>query len=177
MDLNDRLYRILGLPKRALSLRSIVLVASFSVIATVITIGTWVWIGITNEQYSQLDRRLDSISSLGDVTTLLSSALNDHTDEPAANGGLVRTARIAGSTVSAPDDIVLPEFPDGFATTTINGVKYRVRTFSAGQASVALGAPTAETEHQIDAQHRRVLLICGGVIGGTAIVGWIISAS
>ncbi|MGJ6122227.1 HAMP domain-containing sensor histidine kinase [Mycolicibacterium sp. Y3] len=176
MDLNDRLYRLLGLPKRALSLRSIVLVASFSVIATVITIGTWVWIGITNEQYSQLDRRLDSISSLGDVTTLLSSALNDHTDQLAANGGLVRTARIAGSTVSAPDDIVLPEFPDGFATTTINGVKYRVRTFSAGQASVALGAPTAETEHQIDAQHRRVLLICGGVIGGTAIVGWIISA-
>ncbi|MHA3019448.1 sensor histidine kinase [Mycobacterium sp. BMJ-28] len=176
MDLNDRLYRLLGLPKRALSLRSIVLVAAFSVIMTVITIGTWVWIGITNEQYSQLDRRLDSISSLGDVTTLLSSALNDHTDEPAPNAGLVRTARIGGATVSAPEDIVLPEFPDGFATTTINGVEYRVRTFSAGQASVALGAPVAETEHQIDSQHRRVLLICGLVIGGTAVVGFVISA-
>ncbi|MDX1870862.1 HAMP domain-containing sensor histidine kinase [Mycolicibacterium sp. 120266] len=176
MDLNDRLYRLLGLPKRALSLRTIVLAASFGVVATALTICTWVWIGITNEQYSQLDRRLDSIGSLGDVTTLLSSALNDHADEPTANGGLVRTARIAGTTVSTPSDIVLPEFPDGFATTTINGTDYRVRTFSAGQASVALGAPTTETEHQIDAQHRRVLLIGGGVVGGTAIVGWIISA-
>jgi two-component system sensor histidine kinase PrrB len=176
VDLNDRLYRALGLPKRILSLRSIVVAAALGVVTTVIIIGTWVWIGITNEQYSQLDRRLDSISSLGDVSSLLSTAMKDDADAPEADPDLVRTARIGGATVSIPADVVLPEFPDGFATTTINGTEYRVRTFTAGQASIALGATLTDTERQIDNQHRRVLLISGGVIGGTLVVGWVISA-
>lgn len=176
MDLNDRLYRMLGLPKRILSLRTIVIVAALGVVITVLTICTWIWIGITNEQHSQLDRRLDSISSLGDVSSLLSTAMKDDADAPEADPDLVRTARIGGATVSIPADVVLPEFPNGFATTTINGTEYRVRTFAAGQASIALGATLTDTERQIDAQHRRVLLIGGGVIGGTLVVGWIISA-
>lgn len=176
MDLNDRLYRALGLPKRILSLRSIVVAAALGVVTTVIVIGTWVWIGITNEQYSQLDRRLDSISSLGDVNSLLSTAMKDDADAPEADPDLVRTARIGGATVSIPADVVLPEFPDGFATTTINGTEYRVRTFTAGQASVALGSTLTDTKRQINSQHRRVLLISGGVIGGTLVVGWVISA-
>lgn len=176
MDLNDRLYRALGLPRRILSLRTIVVAAALGVVATVIIIGTWVWIGITNEQYSQLDRRLDSISSLGDVSSLLSSAMKVDADAPEGDPDLVRTARIGGATVSIPADVVLPEFPDGFQTTTINGTEYRVRTFTAGQASVALGSTLTDTERQINSQHRRVLLISGGVIGGTLVVGWIISA-
>jgi histidine kinase len=176
VDLNDRLYRALGLPKRILSLRTIVVAAALGVVATVIIIGTWVWIGITNEQYSQLDRRLDSISSLGDVSSLLSSAMKVDADAPEGDPDLVRTARIGGATVSIPADVVLPEFPDGFQTTTINGTEYRGRTFTAGQASIALGATLTDTERQINSQHRRVLLISGGVIGGTLVVGWIISA-
>jgi len=58
---------------RVLSLRTIVIVAALSVVVLVLTRGTWVWIGVTNDQYSQLDRRLDSLSSLGDVSTLLNS--------------------------------------------------------------------------------------------------------
>ena len=75
MTLNDRLYRLLRLPMPVLSLRTIVIVAALSVIAVVITIGTWVWIGVTNDQYSQLDRRLDSLSSLGGVN----AETNPHT--------------------------------------------------------------------------------------------------
>jgi two-component system sensor histidine kinase PrrB len=175
--LNDRLYRLLRLPMPVLSLRTIVIVAALSVIAVVITIGTWVWLGITNDQYSQLDRRLDSVSSLGDVSTLLHSALHPGTDQPAPDGGLVRTVRIGAQTVSVPGHIVLPKFDNGYATTTINGVQYRVRTFAAGQASVALGAPVAEAQHRINELHLRVLLICGGVIVGTFLVGgvmWLI---
>jgi signal transduction histidine kinase len=172
---DDRLYRLLRLPMRVLSLRTIVIVAALSVVAVVITIGTWVWIGITNDQYSQLDRRLDSVSSLGNISTLLSSTQHANTDQPMPDGSLVRTARIGGATVSVPSDIVLPKFDNGYANTTINGVQYRVRTFAAGQASIALGAPVAETQRQINALHLRVLLICGGVIAGTALVGWVIS--
>jgi two-component system sensor histidine kinase PrrB len=171
----DRPHRLLRLPLRVLSLRTIVIVAALSVVVLVVTLGTWVWVGITNEQYSQLDRRLDSVSSLGDVSTLLNSALHTNTAQPTPEGSLVRTARIGGSTVSVPSDIVLPQLANGYANTTINGVQYRVRTFTAGPASIALGSPLAETQRRIDALHLRVLLICGGVIGGAVLVGWVIS--
>ena len=91
------------------------------------------------------------------------------------DGSLVRTARIGGVTVSVPSSIVLPELGTGYATTTIGGVEYRVRTFAAGPASIALGAPVAETERRIAALHLRVLIICGSVIVGTVVVGWVIS--
>ncbi len=159
---------------RVLSLRVIVIVAALSVVVLVITLGAWVWFGVTNDQYSQLDRRLDSVSSLGDISTLLRAAEQAGVDQPQApDGNLVRTARIYGATVSIPSDVVLPEFPVGYANTTIDGVEYRVRTFAAGDAMIAVGAPLAETQRRINELHRRVLLICGGVIIGTVLVGWV----
>ncbi|MGX9790375.1 sensor histidine kinase [Mycobacterium sp. MMS18-G62] len=167
----DRLLR--WLPMRVLSLRTIVVVAALGVVAVVITLGTWVWIGVTNDQYSQLDRQLDSLSRLGDINTLLSSAQNASPNQPMPEGSLVRTARISGATVSVPSDIVLPHFDNGYANTTINGVEYRVRTFSAGRASIALGAPVAEAQRRVDALHMRVLLICGSALVTTVLVGWV----
>jgi signal transduction histidine kinase len=166
-------YRLLRLPMRVLSLRTIVVISALAVVVTVITLGTWVWIGVTNEQYSQLDRRLDSVSGLGDISSLLSSAQQTTAEEPMPDGSLVRTARVAGTTVSVPSDITLPLFDSGYTNTTIDGVEYRVRTFTAGRATIALGAPVAEAQRRIDAQHLRVLLICGGVIVGTVLVGWV----
>ena len=154
-----------------MSLRVIVVVAALSVVALVITLGAWVWFGVTNDQYSQLDRRLDSVSSLGDISTLLRAAPQGDFDQPAPDGGLVRTARVDGVTVSVPGDIVLPQFDIGYANTTIDGVEYRVRTFAAGDATIAIGAPLAQTQRRIDELHRRVLLICTGVIVGTVVVG------
>jgi two-component system sensor histidine kinase PrrB len=173
VELDDRVYRLLRLPMRVLSLRTIVVVAALAVVGLVITLGTWVWFGVTNEQYSQLDRRLDSVSGLGDISSLLSTAQHTTTDEPMPDGSLVRTARVGGMTVAVPSDIALPKLDNGYANTTINGVQYRVRTFTAGPASIALGAPLAETQHRIDELHLRVLLICGGVIVGTVLVGWV----
>lgn len=174
-DEQGRRFRTLQLP--LLSLRTIVIGAALSVIATVLTIGAWVWIGITNEQYSQLDRRLDSVSSLGDVTTLLRTAMDADADEPELKGSMVRTIRVGPVAVSQPHDVVLPDLPSGYADTTIDGVPYRVRTFTAGQASIALGEPLADTQRRIDEQHTRVLIICGSVILGTFLVGgvmWLI---
>ncbi|MCV7278970.1 HAMP domain-containing histidine kinase [Mycolicibacterium flavescens] len=154
-----------------MSLRVIVIVAALSVVALVLILGAWVWFGVTNDQYSQLDRRLDSVSSLGDISTLLRTAQQDPVEQPVPDGGLVRTARVDGITVSIPRDIVLPQFDVGYTDTTIDGVQYRVRTFNAGDTSIAIGAPLAETQRRIDELHRRVLLICAGVIVGTVIVG------
>ena len=176
MSLNDRVNELLQRPMKFLSLRTIVVVSELAVILVAFLIGTWVWVGITNEQYTQLDRRLDSVSSLGDLSTLLSTAQpNATTDAPSPDGSLVRTARIAGLTLSVPSDVVLPQLANGYANVTLNGVEYRVRTFSAGRASIALGAPVAEAENRIRAQHMRVLLICGSFIAGTLLVGWLIS--
>ncbi|MGH3641544.1 MAG: sensor histidine kinase [Mycobacterium sp.] len=160
---------------RVLSLRTIVVVSALAVITLVIVLGTWVWVGVTDDQYSQLDRRLDSVSSLGDMSNLLSNPPGPGNTQSTPDGSVVRTARIGGITVSVPNDIVLPELANGYDTTTIDGVQYRVRTFAAGPGSIALGAPLAETQHRIDQLHLRVLMICSGVIAGTVLVGWVIS--
>lgn len=171
---NEVVYRLLQrLPNRLLSLRTIVIAAALSVVVLVLALGTWVWVGVTNEQYSQLDRRLDSVSSLGDFSTLLTSPAMPET--PTAEGNLVRTVRVGTSVTSIPPGVVLPALPDGYANTTIEGVEYRVRTFSVGAASIALGAPVAETQRSIDELHWRVIIICGGVIIGTVVIGWFFS--
>ncbi|MGE0220569.1 sensor histidine kinase [Mycolicibacterium sp.] len=170
----DLVYRLLSRPLRWLSLRSIVILSQLGVIILVLTLGVWVWVGVTHDQYDQLDRRLDSLSSLGDVNTLLRSAQEGVGPEP-TEGGLVRTARIGDTTVSTPASIVLPELPKGYADATIDGVEYRVRTITAGDASVALGAPLADTQARIDALHWRVFWICASVIVGTLLVGWVIA--
>jgi two-component system, OmpR family, sensor histidine kinase PrrB len=174
-ELTGQMYRLLRQPLRVLSLRTIVIVAELSVVAVVVAIGAWVWLGITNDQFNQLDRRLDSVSSLGDISALLSTSPGVGPDEPPPEGSLVRTARVGGLTLSVPSDIVLPKLDTGYANTTINGVQYRVRTFSAGQATIALGAPVAETQRRINALHTRVLIICTALIVGTFLVGWLIS--
>ena len=175
MTPHDVVFRLLRQPLKLLSLRSIVIVGQLSVIILVLTLGVWVWVGVTNDQYNQLDRRLDSLSSLGDVTTLLRSAQQNGVEPEPTQGGLVRTARIGPTTVSIPADIVLPQLANGYASVSVNGVDYRVRTVTAGAASIALGAPLAETQAHIDSLHWRVFWICAGVILGTLLVGWVIS--
>jgi len=173
---NELVYRFLQrLPLRMLSLRSIVIVAALAVVALVLALGVWVWVGVTNDQYSQLDRRLDSVSSLGDFSTLLSGPPASGAGTPSPDGNLVRTVRVGTMAMSVPNSVVLPKLADGYANTTIDGVEYRVRTFTVGGASIALGAPLAETQRRISELHWRVLLICAGVIAGTVVVGWFFS--
>lgn len=171
---DELVYRMLQrLPTRMLSLRTIVITAAMAVVVLVLTLGTWVWVGVTNDQYSQLDRRLDSVSSLGDFSTLLSSPPVPGSASP--DGNLVRTVRVGSMEMSVPSGVVLPKLSDGYANTTIGGVEYRVRTFTVAGASIALGAPLAETQRRIAELHWRVLIICGGVIIGTVVVGWFFS--
>ena len=171
---DELVYRALQrLPIRMLSLRAIVIFAALAVVVLVLTLGTWVWVGVTNDQYSQLDRRLDSVSSLGDLSTLLSGPSVPGTASP--DGSLARTVRVGGMERSMPPGVVLPELANGYANTSIDGVAYRVRTFPVAGASIALGAPLAETQRRIRELHWRVVLICGGVIVGTVLVGWLIS--
>jgi two-component system, OmpR family, sensor histidine kinase PrrB len=166
-----RRYGLLRLSTPVASLRTIVVVAALSVVGAVMFLGTWVWVGITNNQYSHLDRQLDSVSTLGDVGTLLRNAKRGESNPPLPEG-IVRTVRMDDMASAEPKTIVLPKFGDGYTTTTLNGVEYRVHTFAAGRASIAVGAPVAEARRAINQLHLRVLLICGGFIIGTFVVGW-----
>ena len=104
---DEFVYRLLQrLPIRMLSLRSIVIVAALAVVVLVLTLGVWVWIGVTNDQYSQLDRRLDSVSSLGDFSTLLSGP--PAVGAPSPDGNVVRTVRVGSMALSVPTCVVLP---------------------------------------------------------------------
>jgi two-component system, OmpR family, sensor histidine kinase PrrB len=162
-------HRVLRLLTPVASLRTIVIVAALSVVGVVLFLGAWVWVGITSNQYGQLDRQLDSVSTLGDVHAL-GRGHSVGADQPMPDG-MVRTVRIRGSTVSKPRNITLPELANGYATATVDGVQYRIHTFTAGQASIAIGAPITEARQAIRQLHLRVLLICGGFIIGTFIVG------
>ena len=113
------------------------------------------------------------MSSLGDFSALLSST--PATESASPDGNLVRTVRVGSMAMSVPPGVVLPKLADGYANTTIEGVEYRVRTFTVGGATIALGAPVAETQRRISELHWRVVLICGGVIIGTVVVGWFFS--
>ena len=50
----DLVFRVLQHPLRLLSLRSIVILAQLGVIILVLTLGVWVWVGVTTDQYDQL---------------------------------------------------------------------------------------------------------------------------
>ena len=99
--------RLILLPTRVLSLRIIVIVAALSVVALVITLGAWVWIGVTNDQYSQLDRR-DSLQRAPKLITFAILAddcrgknlADAQCDEVVQNSA--GTARLAAD----PDDVV-----------------------------------------------------------------------
>jgi two-component system, OmpR family, sensor histidine kinase PrrB len=162
---------LLRLPTPVASLRTIVIVAALSVVAAVMFLGTWVWVGITNNQYSQLDRQLDSVSTLGDVGALVRNAKRGEAGPPLPSG-IVRTVRVGDMTLAEPKTTVLPQLDNGYATTAVNGVEYRVHTFATSQASIAVGAPVAEARRAINQLHLRVVLICGGFIVGTFVVGW-----
>src|ERR1700742_4846977 len=109
MEHDIRVFRPSHLPMRVLSLRVIVIVGQLAVITLVLILGAGVGIGATNDQYSQLDRRLASGSGPGDITTPLNSPPPSNPDQPAPGATEVRTPRIGSIAVSAPSGIVLPK--------------------------------------------------------------------
>ena len=79
-------------------------------------------------------------------------------------------------TLAEPKATVLPQLGDGYTTTSVNGV-HTASHLHHGRASIAVGAPIAEARREINQLHLRVLLICGGFIVGTFIVGWLMWSS
>jgi len=153
-------------------LRTIVIVAQLGVIALVVTPGRMGVGRVTNDQYSQLDRRLDFGQQPGRYQHAAHSPHQTNPDRATlGRANLVRTARIGDVTVSVPRQHRLaPNSRTVSRNTTSTGVQYRVSAPFRGP--VSMRSPRRWLRLSIGSTnwHLRVLLICAGVIGGTFLV-------
>ncbi|MGW4098616.1 sensor histidine kinase [Mycobacterium sp. NPDC004974] len=141
----------------------------------VVIVGTIVWVGITNDRKERLDRRLDEAA--GFAIPFLPRGLGEIPRSPSDQDAVI-TVRQAGN-VSSNSNVILPELPDGYADTYIDGVRWRVRTVqipAPGPMWVAVGATYDATIADTNNLHRRVLIICVFAVGAATVLGWVLAA-
>jgi two-component system sensor histidine kinase PrrB len=139
-------------------------------------VGAIVWIGITNDRKERLDRRLDEAA--GFAIPFLPRGLDQIPKSPNDQDAVI-TVRNDGK-VTSNSDVTLPELPAGYADTSIDGVRYRVRTVEIsslqGPMTAAVGATYDATIADTNNLHRRVIIICSFAIGAAAVAGWLLAA-
>ena len=172
MSLLSRIFQ------RTPSLRTRVAFATAIAAAIVVGIvGTIVWIGVTNDRKERLDRRLDEAA--GFAIPFLPRGLDQIPKSPNDQDAIITVRRPDGQ-VTSNSDVTLPELPAGYADTTIDGVRYRVRTVDItgpqGQMTAAVGATYDATIADTNNLHRRVIMICSFAIGAAAVAGWLLAA-
>jgi two-component system sensor histidine kinase PrrB len=162
--------------RRTPSLRTRVAFASMVAAAIMLVIvGTIVWIGITNDRKERLDRRLDEAA--GFAIPFLPRGLDEIPKSPNDQDAIITVRK--GGDVTSNSTVILPELPAGYADTSINGVRYRVRTVDIRvpePMQVAVGATYDATIADTNNLHRRVLIIIGFAIGAAAFLGWLLAA-
>ena len=164
--------------RRTPSLRTRVAFATAIAAAIVVGIvGAVVWVGITNDRKERLDRRLDEAA--GFAIPFLPRGLDQIPKSPNDQDAIITVRRPDGQ-VTSNSDVTLPELPAGYADTTIDGVRYRVRTVEIsgpqGEMTAAVGATYDATIADTNNLHRRVIMICSGAIGAAAVAGWLLAA-
>ncbi|KAA0096744.1 sensor histidine kinase [Mycolicibacterium sp. P1-18] len=164
--------------RRTPSLRTRVAFATAIAAAIVVGIvGVIVWVGITNDRKERLDRRLDEAA--GFAIPFLPRGLDQIPKSPNDQDAIITVRRPDGR-VTSNSDVTLPELPTGYADTTIDGVRYRVRTVEIsgpqGEMTAAVGATYDATIGDTNNLHRRVIMICSLAIGAAAVAGWLLAA-
>lgn len=161
--------------RRTPSLRTRVAFATAIGAAIVVTIvGTIVWIGITNDRLERLDRRLDEAA--GFAVPFVPRGLEQIPPSPNDQDVVITVRR--GEQVKSNSAVVLPKLTGDYATTYIDGVKYRVRTVELAYpeaTSLEVGATYDDTIADTNNLHRRVLMICGFAIGAAGLLGWLLA--
>ncbi len=163
--------------RRTPSLRTRVAFATAIGAAIVVTIvGTIVWIGITNDRLERLDRRLDEAA--GFAVPFVPRGLDQIPLNPNVRDVVITVHR--GDEVRSNSGVVLPELDSDYATTEVDGVRYRVRTveipYPEPPTMLQVGATYDDTVADTNNLHRRVLVICAFAIGAAALLGWLLAA-
>jgi two-component system, OmpR family, sensor histidine kinase PrrB len=163
--------------RRTPSLRTRVAFATAIAAAIVVGIvGTVVWIGITNDRKERLDRRLDEAA--GFAIPFIPRGLDEIPKSPNDEDAII-TVRRADGQVTSTSNVVLPELPSGYADTSVDGVRYRVRTVDLSTPEpmqVAVGATYDATIADTNNLHRRVLIICTLAVGAATFGGWVLAS-
>lgn len=162
--------------RRTPSLRTRVAFATAIAAAIVVGIvGTVVWVGITNDRKERLDRRLDEAA--GFAIPFLPRGLDEIPQSPNDQDAVITVRR--GGQVTSNSNVVLPELEPGYADTSVDSVRYRVRTVQLSTPepmSVAVGATYDATIADTNNLHRRVLIICTLAVGAATFGGWLLAA-
>ena len=163
--------------RRTPSLRTRVAFATAIGAAIVVTIvGTIVWIGITNDRLERLDRRLDEAA--GFAVPFVPRGLDQIPPSPNDQNVVITVRR--GDQVRSNSPVVLPKLGADYATTDVDGVRYRVRTveipYAAEPTTLAVGATYDDTIADTKSLHRRVLVICVFAVGAAGLLGWLLAA-
>ena len=163
--------------RRTPSLRTRVAFATAIGAAIVVTIvGTIVWIGITNDRLERLDRRLDEAA--GFAVPFVPRGLDQIPPSPNDQNVVITVRR--GDQVRSNSPVVLPKLGADYATTDVDGVRYRVRTveipYAAEPTTLAVGATYDDTIADTNNLHRRVLVICVFAVGAAGLLGWLLAA-
>ncbi|MBY0443334.1 MAG: HAMP domain-containing histidine kinase [Mycobacteriaceae bacterium] len=161
---------------RTPSLRTRVVVATaIGAAIPVLIVGTIVWVGITNDRKYWLDRRLDEVA--GFATPFITLGTIGEIPQSLNDRNAIITVR-KGNQVTSNSKVILPELPPGYDDTSINGVRYRVRTVDIpgpGPRSVAVGATYDQTISEASNYHRQVILICGFAIAAAVVFSWLLA--
>ena len=161
--------------RRTPSLRTRVAFATAIGAAIVVTIvGTIVWIGITNDRLERLDRRLDEAA--GFAVPFVPRGLDQIPPSPNDQDVVITVRR--GDQVRSNSPVVLPRVDSDYATTYVDGVRYRVRTVELSYpeaTSLEVGATYDDTIADTNNLHRRVLMICGLAVGAAGLLGWLLA--
>jgi two-component system sensor histidine kinase PrrB len=162
--------------RRTPSLRTRVAFATAIGAAIVVTIvGTIVWIGITNDRLERLDRRLDEAA--GFAVPFVPRGLDQIPPSPNDQNVVITVRR--GESVRSNSTVVLPRLNSDYATTEVDGVRYRVRTVELPYpeaTTLEVGATYDDTVADTNNLHRRVLVICVFAIGAAGLLGWLLAA-
>ena len=161
--------------RRTPSLRTRVAFATAIGAAIVVSIvGTIVWIGITNDRLERLDRRLDEAT--GFAVPFVPRGLEQIPPSPNVRDVVITVHR--GTEVRSNSDVVLPLLDSDYATTVVDGVRYRVRTVAMPYpeaATLQVGATYNDTIADTNNLHRRVLIICTLAIAAAGLLGWLLA--
>ena len=161
--------------RRTPSLRTRVAFATAIGAAIVVTIvGTIVWIGITNDRLERLDRRLDEAA--GFAVPFVPRGLDQIPPSPNDQDVVITVRR--GDQVRSNSPVVLPQVDSDYATTYVDGVRYRVRTVELSYpeaTSLEVGATYDDTIADTNNLHRRVLIICVFAVGAAGLLGWLLA--
>ncbi|MDV6276979.1 HAMP domain-containing sensor histidine kinase [Rhodococcus erythropolis] len=160
--------------RRRFSLRTrVAAAAALGATFIVIALGVVVALAIARNNLSQLDRRLETASTVIVANAATAGPFLGAFGDGGAFSVTIRSD--TDGTVKSSTPTRLPELPVGSATVDVDGTKYRAYTAEADgiNALVSLAVPYAEARDITVDQQRQVAFFGVGAVGAAAALGWL----